>query len=116
MKKRVLLVDDNVDSRCALNALLRVLQVEAIIASSGDEAIKQAEQSKPEIALVDLRMPGMDGYQVAIQLRAMFPPDALKIVAVSGLPPHPEGYKQVGIDDYVRKPVMLETLRRVLGC
>ena len=114
MAKRVLLVDDNTESRYALSALLSVLQVEAIVARYGEEAIKHAEQFKPEIALVDLRMPEMDGYEVATRLRAIFPPEALTIVAVSGLPPDREKLKESGITDYLRKPVMLETLRRVL--
>ena len=116
MVKRVLLVDDSDESRYALTALLSLCNVQVIQASNGTEALGLAQQFSPEYALIDLKMPGMDGYDLAEQLRQSFTPEAMKIVAISGITLDKAKLQEAGIDDFLPKPVLLQNLKRVLNC
>ena len=116
MVKRVLLVDDSDESRYALTALLSLCNVQVIPASNGTEALGLAQQFSPEYALIDLKMPGMDGYDLAAQLRQTHGSDAMKIVAISGVTLDKPKLEQAGIDDFLPKPVLLQNLKRVLDC
>ena len=116
MVKRVLLVDDSDESRYALTALLSLCNVQVIPAANGTEALGLAQQFSPEYALIDLKMPGMDGYDLALQLRQSFAPEALKIVAISGVSLDKPKLQAAGIDEFLPKPVLLQNLKRVLEC
>jgi len=64
-------VDDNADAALSQAELLRMLGHEAETAYSGQEALRKAARYRPEVVLLDLGMPGMDGYEVARELRRM---------------------------------------------
>jgi CheY-like chemotaxis protein len=66
---RVLVVDDNADAADSLAVLLRMRGHDVRIAHDGPAALTLAEEVRPAIVLMDLGLPGMDGYQVARQLR-----------------------------------------------
>ena len=85
MTKRVLLVDDSTESQYALTALLSLCDAQVIQASNGTEALGLAQQFSTEYALIDLKMPEMDGYDLASQLRLTYGSEAMKIIAVSGI-------------------------------
>ena len=116
MVKRILLVDDSTESRYALTALLSLCDVQVIQASNGTEALGLAQQFSPEYALIDLKMPDMDGYDLASQLRLTFKAEAMKIVAISGVSLDKPKLDEAGIDDFLPKPVLLQNLKLVLGC
>ena len=69
--RRFLVVDDNADAALSQAELLRMLGHEAETAYSGQEALRKAARYRPEVVLLDLGMPGMDGYEVARELRRM---------------------------------------------
>src|SRR5262249_44018695 len=72
---RVLLVDDNQDLRESTGELLRILEHDVIEAADGNEAVRQAQDQPFDVALVDLGLPGLDGYAVAQTLRSMEGPE-----------------------------------------
>src|SRR4029453_18922594 len=66
---RVLVVDDNVDAASMLAALVRQLGHDVVVVHDGSSALEAAEAYRPEIILLDLGMPGMNGFEVARALR-----------------------------------------------
>src|SRR5215467_16377044 len=88
-KLRVLVVDDDVDTVDSTAMVLRLVGHDAISALNGPDAITRASAYEPHIALLDLAMPRMDGYEVARQIQKLSLPRPPVLVAVSGFA-HPE--------------------------
>jgi len=84
MARRVLVVDDNVDAAAMLDMLLRSLGHETCVAHDGVEALRVAAEFRPDIVLLDIGMPGLDGYEVARRMRSLAKDRQLRIVAVTG--------------------------------
>jgi PAS domain S-box-containing protein len=81
---RVLIADDNLDAADSLNTLLGQMACVTRVASDGAEALRLAESMQPDIALLDIGMPGLDGHQVARRIRAEAWGRHIKLVAVTG--------------------------------
>jgi CheY-like chemotaxis protein len=113
---RILVVDDNRDSAELLSALLEIAGHEVMTANSGPEAIDLALRRVPDVALLDIGMPGMDGYEVAKRLHTSPPLQNMALVAISGYGQAEDRSKsrEAGFKDYLVKPVDLETLQQVL--
>ena len=105
--KTVLLVDDNVDATRALALLLGHAGFIVVTAHDGGEALARAEETQPDIVLLDLGLPVVDGYRVAETLRARPGGDALLLVAISGYgqPEDRERSQAVGFDHHLVKPI-----------
>jgi PAS domain S-box-containing protein len=102
---RVLVVDDNADAADSLAELVRTFGHEADVAYDGPSAVASAEARRPDVVLCDIGLPGMDGYEVARELRAKLEGD-VKLVAVSGYA-QPEDVKrsaEAGFDAHISKP------------
>ncbi len=114
--QRVLVVDDNADAARMLELLLRSLGHETRVAHGGKEALGIAAVFRPKIVLLDIGMPGLDGYEVARRLRAMRDGAALRIVAITGWGQEADREKsrQAGFDVHLVKPVEPTELVRVL--
>ncbi|MDB5808898.1 MAG: two-component hybrid sensor and regulator [Betaproteobacteria bacterium] len=117
VNSRVLLVDDNVDAATALASLLKNHGQEVLAVSTGREALQAFEGFRPEIVLLDIGMPGMDGLEIARRLRARNRSPRPLIVAVTGWN-KPEDLlksKEAGFDMHFVKPLeepqLLEILR-----
>ena len=82
--RRVLVVDDNVDAATMLAALIRQLGHEVQIVHDGSAALEAAEGYRPELILLDIGMPGMNGFEVARRLRELRRIPAVRLVAVTG--------------------------------
>ena len=107
----VLIVDDIADNRLLLNMLLSD-DYQVIEACSGQECLDLVEKSVPDLVLLDVKMPEMDGYQVCGHLRKQKATETLPIIFVSALDSTEErlaGY-EVGGDEYIIKPVDEEAL------
>jgi CheY-like chemotaxis protein len=104
--RRVLLVDDNFDSARTLSQLLTRRGHEVQIATDGLEAIQVAQDFQPDVFLLDLGLPGIDGYQLARRLRADGFTSAL-MIAVSGYAQESdvENAHASGFDQHFAKPV-----------
>jgi CheY-like chemotaxis protein len=81
---RVLVVDDNRDVANSVASLLRLLGHTVLPVYDGATALAMSSEFRPEVAILDLSMPGIDGFELARRLRAAFKP--LKIVALTALP------------------------------
>jgi CheY-like chemotaxis protein/anti-sigma regulatory factor (Ser/Thr protein kinase) len=105
--KRVLVVDDNADAAASLSLLLRSLGHETMTVHDGREAVQAAAQFNPDIVLLDIGMPGMDGYEVARRLRALKRERRFRIVAVTGWGQEADREKsrEAGFDLHLVKPV-----------
>ena len=104
---RILLVEDNADAREMLSAALRLQGHEVHVASDGPEGVSAALALEPDAALVDIGLPGFDGYEVARRIRAGTRGQATRLVALTGYG-QPEDRRRTldaGFDDHLVKPV-----------
>jgi len=83
-KRRILVADDNQDLLVSFAAILRDSGHEVKLAADGREALQLAEEWQPEFVVLDVHMPGINGYEIARRLRARFPPEAMRLVMMSG--------------------------------
>jgi CheY-like chemotaxis protein len=106
-RSRVLVVDDNRDAAESLAALLRLDRHEVLIAYGGREAVLVAERERPDLVLLDIGMPDIDGYEVTRRLRANEQVPDARIVAISGYGQAADREKSIaaGCDGHLVKPV-----------
>ncbi len=113
---RVLVVDDYQDLADSLTLMLRALGADARAAYDGLSAIQMAESFLPDVAFLDLGLPGLTGFDVAQTLSGIPALHGLTLVAVSGWS-HDDARRhsaEAGFHEYVLKPVTIETLERIL--
>ncbi|MBB2917524.1 PAS domain-containing hybrid sensor histidine kinase/response regulator [Cupriavidus alkaliphilus] len=110
--QRILLVDDNRDAADSLAMLLEMCGHEVTIAYDGSEALHVAPRCRPHIALIDLAMPGMDGFEVVRAMRGVAGTESTRFVALTGFgqPADRQHTEAAGFDAHLVKPVELETL------
>jgi PAS domain S-box-containing protein len=115
--RRVLVVDDNVDAAAALGVLLQSLGHETCVVHDGLEALKMAVEFRPDIVLLDIGMPGLDGYEVARRLRLLKKDGTFRIIALTGWGQESDRQKsqEAGFDVHLVKPVDRNELVQVLG-
>ena len=115
--RRVLIVDDNADAADSLALLLKFEGHEAHVVYSGEEALASMASFKPDVALLDIGLPGMNGYELARQIRKMPQLERLRLIALTG-------YGQVedqqrayaaGFDSHLVKPVTLSALEHAIS-
>jgi two-component system, sensor histidine kinase len=115
-RKSILVAEDSRDARESLCVLLQLWGHQAQGAEDGLKAVEKALASPPEVALVDIGLPGLDGYEVARTLRSHLGNEVF-LVAVTGYgEPHDRRRAlEAGFDTYLTKPVLPETLRDLLA-
>ena len=115
-KLRVLVADGYPDTAWTLAAVLRLLGAEAVAARTGPEALRLAEEFRPDLVVMDLELPGLDGCEAARRLRRGGPAAPL-LVAVTGH--HDEDHRrqarEAGFDHYLLKPTDIDALRPLLS-
>jgi CheY-like chemotaxis protein len=113
--KRGLVVEDNADSAAVLSKLLETLGYIVEIARNGTEALTVAARFAPDVVLIDIGLPGLDGWQVARELRRSGGEKTL-LIAVTGLWVEKDRFqsKEAGFDHYFMKPLDLEVLTSLL--
>jgi DNA-binding response OmpR family regulator len=120
-QKRILICDDD-------PAILRVLQVnlevegyEALLAHHGEEALEVAQREKPDLIILDIMMPRLDGYQTCERLKASDDTKQIPVVFLSAKAQASdiEKGKGYGVDDYLTKPfdpdTLISTIERLLS-
>jgi CheY-like chemotaxis protein len=115
-RRRLLVVDDNVDSARSMALLLQAFGHDATTAHGGQEALDAAESNPPDAIVLDLGMPGLDGYEVARRLRERPWGKDLLLIALTGWGQQEarERSKTAGFDAHLVKPVEIDALLRVL--
>ena len=116
VRLRVLVVEDNHDGRESLRDLLELWGHEVETAANGPDGVDAALASLPDVALVDIGLPGLDGNEVAQRIRAALGGDTMVLIAMTGYG-QPEDRRralQAGFDAYLVKPVDPDELARTL--
>jgi CheY-like chemotaxis protein len=115
--RRVLIVEDNIDARETLRDLLEMWGHTVGVAPDGGSAVDTALQFRPDLALIDIGLPGLDGYEVARRIRSAPGGALLHLVALTGYG-QPEDRRralEAGFDTHLVKPVELDQLKSLLG-
>lgn len=114
--RRILIVDDNTDAMESLRLLLELEGHTVDVASDGASALSVAASFQPEVVLLDIGLPGLNGYEVAQRLRARPEGPSLKIVAVTGWGAYEDRVRsrRAGIDAHLVKPLTIDDLNRAL--
>lgn len=118
MRKKVLYVEDNPESRLLVRRILEAHGYEVLEAQDGLEAIRRAQQEQPDLILMDINIPGMDGFEVTTRLKSI---PALRDVPIVALTASAvmEGDRErtlvAGCDGYLQKPVDVDRLPRQIA-
>ncbi len=115
--RRILVVDDNVDAAESVAMILRLSGHEVRLAHNGPEALKMAEQYQPEALMLDIGLPGMNGYEVAKRLRQHPKFRQTLLIAVTGYGQEEDRRKSLdaGFNQHLVKPVDPATLQTLLA-
>src|SRR5215211_2127987 len=92
-------------TRETLAALIRLEGHDVAVAADGPSAVRAAIRDRPDVVLLDIGLPGVDGYQVGRRIKESRPEKPPFVVAVTGLPEDPARREESGIDLHVMKPV-----------
>ncbi|HZR07447.1 MAG TPA: CHASE domain-containing protein [Myxococcales bacterium] len=113
---RVLVVDDNLDAADTLAEAVRLDGHEVRVAHDGPSALEEAREFVPDVVLLDIGLPGMDGYEVVQKLRELPQTREAQIVALTGFGQQSDRQRALaaGFDDHLVKPADLETVTAVL--
>jgi CheY-like chemotaxis protein len=114
---RILVVEDNVDGRETLAMMLRLNGHVVLEAGDGPGGVEAARTGHPDIAIVDIGLPGFDGYEVARQVRAAAGGEDIKLVALTGYGQEDDRRQATaaGFDWFLVKPADLEALMAILA-
>ncbi|HZR69062.1 MAG TPA: PAS domain S-box protein [Burkholderiales bacterium] len=115
--RRVLVVEDNRDAADTLAAAVRSWGHVVQVAYDGTSALDSSRDFRPDVALLDIGLPGLNGYQLADRLKALFGDDDILLIAVSGYAQEEDLERSLnaGIARHFAKPVDLELLRELLA-
>ncbi|RZL03437.1 MAG: response regulator [Rubrivivax sp.] len=117
--KRILVVDDCRDTSEALAQILEIRGHEVSVANSGADALSTARRFKPDVCVLDISLPVMNGYEIGKRLRAEHDADAhhLQLVALSGhgRSLERECAEQVNFDAHLTKPINVDALVRLIA-
>lgn len=103
-KEKILVVDDQVDMCHTLSDLLEAKGYAVIIAREGKTALEKIEKEKPNLVLLDIRLPGMDGIQVLKRIRKINP--KLPVIMITGYGSKESAFRSIelGAFEYIQKP------------
>lgn len=115
--RRILVIEDNQDNMTLISDVLLSLNYEVIQATDGEQGVKTATEEKPDLILMDLSLPRMDGWTATRQIKAN---PELKQIPIIALTAHAmmgdrERALEAGCDDYVSKPINLRELASKLA-
>jgi CheY-like chemotaxis protein len=117
IRRRVLVVDDNADSRDSLALMLAIAGHSVRLAGDGPSALAEAVDFQPEVALLDIGLPGMDGYHVARRLKTQSAPGGIVLVALTGYGQEEDRLRgqDSGFDHFLVKPASPEAILSLLA-
>ena len=121
MSQTILLVEDHEDNRIVYSTMLEHFGYRVLLASDGAEGVRMAREDAPDLVLMDVSIPVMDGWQATATLKADPATARIPVIALTAhaLPADRERAEEVGCDGYLAKPVeprrVLEEVRRFLG-
>jgi len=116
-KPNILLIEDNDDGREMMAMMLSCYGYEVRSAADGLQGIETAQSYRPDVALVDIGLPGIDGYEVARRLRANADTSGIRLIALTGygLAEDQRRVLEAGFNMHLVKPVDIESLMKAIG-
>jgi two-component system, sensor histidine kinase len=118
-QQRILIVEDNADIRDSLRMILEIWGHEVTSAGTGQQGLEMARRIQPDVALIDIGLPGMNGYEVAQTIRVDASPQSarIKLVAITGYgqPGDRERTLEAGFDTHLLKPIDPQVLQKILS-
>ena len=116
MPASILVVEDNEANLILIDYLLRAYGFTPLLARSGAEGLRIALKERPDVVLLDIRMPGMDGYELAASIKRVPALEQMRVVAVtaSAMVGDRERIAAAGFDGYIQKPIDPETFMGTL--
>lgn len=114
--RRILVVDDNVDAAKTLGMLLKYLGADVRVVHNGPAGIDAIEEFQPNVVLLDIGMPGMDGYAVARKIRERHGIDSVTLIALTGWGQEDDRRRtrEAGFDHHLVKPADINALQTLL--
>jgi len=114
---RILCVDDNDNNLYMLETLLKRAGFEVLQARTGEEGVELAVSQRPDLVLMDLTLPGIDGCEATRRIRAAPGLGDIPIIALSGHAEEEKGAeaREAGCDDYARKPIHVRPLLTLIN-
>jgi DNA-binding response OmpR family regulator len=112
-KQKILIVEDDLDVADMLNAYFRVQGYEVFTVNWGEDGVRAASTSRPELIILDIRLPDIDGYEVARRLRADRRTSTIPIIFLTEKRDRADRLQglELGADDYITKPFDVQELR-----
>jgi len=116
----VLIVEDNPKNRKVFKDLLRIHGYKSLEAVNGEEGYKMAKEHKPDLILMDVQLPGIDGYKVTRRLKSEVDTEDIPIIIVTSFAMEGEENeaREAGCNDYISKPInihqFVETIKKHL--
>ncbi|CDY79235.1 Signal transduction response regulator [Caballeronia glathei] len=106
MNKRILVIEDQEDNRCILRDLLTSAGFELIEAVTGEEGVAKAQTDRPDLILMDIQLPGLDGYEATRRIKAIPVLRTIPVIAVTSFALSGDDVKayEAGCEAYVTKP------------
>ena len=119
-RANVLVVEDNLLNQIIAREMVAALGLRPAVVGSGEEAMSSCQSTPPDLVLMDIQMPGMDGLETTRRLRALQAAGTLRHFPIIALTAHAmdsdrQASLAAGMDEHLTKPVQLEQLRRVLS-
>jgi len=112
MSKKIFIVEDELDFLSTLRERLEFEGFEVTTAVDGEEALKKIPEEQPDLILLDIMLPEMNGYQVCRELKSTPETETIPVVVVTAKSQESDKFwaKETGADDYVTKPFEMEEL------
>ncbi|MDE2144027.1 MAG: response regulator [Elusimicrobia bacterium] len=116
-KPLVLVVDDEEDIRGIITVVLRSMNLDVLSAANGPEGLKLALKEQPDLVLLDIRMPGMDGFDVCRSIKVDKEGNKIPILMVTAMDQHKDVEKALanGADGYIVKPIDNSKFKRKIA-
>lgn len=116
VRTRVLVIEDSASVRRLIEVCLRVLDVDVVSAEDGVKGLAEAQANRPDIVVLDIGLPGMDGWEVLRRLRADITTQTIKVLVLTAhaQPEVAAQADEVGADDFMTKPFRPQELRERL--
>ncbi len=114
MKNKILVIDDEIGPRESLRILFKD-NYDVLVAGNGEEGIQAVKNSPPDLVILDLKMPGMDGIEVLQQIKTINPQAKVIILTGYGSPEAAKEAQRLGVTLYLNKPFDIFEIRQLVS-
>ncbi len=116
MEKTILIIDDNADLRDLLTIIIRRLGYDVAVGFTGEEAVERASSIKPDLIIMDICLPRLNGIEATKQLKATPATRDIPVVILSALPMWSDGIRAIkaGAVEFLQKPANISHIEEVL--